>query len=994
MSAVNSLLSKAVTSLRPQAARYENEALDPAPSTLKASDPLVFPSPDFKLEEKEEAFLKSLIYRYKLLPNLSLLDLLFFDLRNELNNLNGCMCFEDFKTEINALDECYGNLAQDPTKAAALQSYLKNVILRVITSNHSLRQPAAGSTQHVIAVADTKLITDNLSERLRLFQKFAEVFTTQPQFIFHPLSILGGYDKLVADNNPGLQSIFHNNGLFLQAALRGLSRTNQKISALSESLMSTVKKIHMISDPLIDPDVIRGIHRELLLHTCRVNEEAPPCLSRIFYASFTQFKEIWSESLKHFKSQHTEEVELAFQKGKIVNTGAREPLDPKDKLSRFKVEHYIEPYFYLTDPESELLQELFNTVHLDSSMTLFDILGDAFHERLEIIRASTKHFDAKISELQGIISAYCLYLYVGLQRSSPDRIRELGAINDYTRNFCLLPGKFIRWIDTAITGTQDAVKAAKVDARKPSGSQVKTFEAHKTKVLEQITQTIIPLRNLYEKLLQCKGHYYLLLRAVCGYQGHEVLDHRHRDGRAAVKRYFDYVRKGFQTGNENKYLGFEFDFDVVMKKELPFSDRPREKEMVAFGKKIAAQIYSTHRSYECANSELTEAVHHGLDHKTWLVRHGLKGVSEKKPEEFREQLFLILSLTEFLRSFFSDLLRLVEHRVYPKGTLTTERCAYRLLNNMHRYMSKKEMHIHTRLLLHSIPLKFDMILGRINTLFSEKKEIFEFSLTDQNILAGSFRHDEWLELLIPIEPSLTALLEGSLRDLSALKKEIILDLQNQWSKHSLEELRQVDVQATKEALFQEGLQLMRPLWILTDMLAILQRRHYSEEAAIIPEQLADIMELDEVQEILDQLIADKTPAPPKEVAVEEPSPAPLPVKVPAAFTKVERPSATRSIKAVPKKQQPKVRAPIATVKASEVQAPEPLPELQELAHLTKSRQILERLEGMGFSEDRKTGSHHILRGPHGGTVVVPENDNLPRGTRKGIVQQAEDAMKN
>ena len=60
MSAVNSLLSKAVTSLRPQAARYENEALDPAPSTLKASDPLVFPSPDFKLEEKEEVFL--LIY--------------------------------------------------------------------------------------------------------------------------------------------------------------------------------------------------------------------------------------------------------------------------------------------------------------------------------------------------------------------------------------------------------------------------------------------------------------------------------------------------------------------------------------------------------------------------------------------------------------------------------------------------------------------------------------------------------------------------------------------------------------------------------------------------------------------------------------------------------------------------------------------------------------------------------------------------------------------
>jgi predicted RNA binding protein YcfA (HicA-like mRNA interferase family) len=988
MSAVKNLLSKAVTSLSPGAVDIQTSASPP--SALRHSRLLVYPSPDFKLDEKEDAFLKDLIYQYKLLPNLSLLDLLFFDLHFELTNLEGCMRPEDFKTEIQALEECYGNLAEDSMKAAALLSYLKNVVLRVIISNNKLRKSVPGSTQHVIAVADTKLITETLSERLRLFQKFAEVFTTQPLFILHPLSILGGYNKLVADNNFVLQSIFHNNSRFLQAALGALSRTNQKISALSENLMSTIKKIHVISDPLIDPEVIMGIHHELFLQTCRLDEETPHCLSRIFYTSFTEFKEVWSESLKHFRSQHTEEVEMAFQKGKPVTPGGREPLDPNDKLSRFKNEHYVEPYFYLTDPESELLQELFNTVHLDSNMTLFDILGLAFYKRLENLRRTTRLFDAKICECQGLISAYCVRFYVGLQRTSSDRIRVLGPVNAYTRSFCLMADKFIEWIDSALNGIQDVVKATKADGRKPSRSQLTTLEAHKTKVLEQISQTIIPLRNLYEKLLQCKGHYHLLLRSVFTYQGHEILDHRHKDGRADIESYFDWIRKAFHTGKEYQYFGRSFNFDAVMKKKLPFSERPREKEMVAFGAKMATGIYSTELTYQNSNLELEEAVHDGLDHKTWLARHGIKAVSERKQEEFVEQIFLNLSLTEFIGSFLSDLLRLVEHRVYLKGTLTTERCYYRLVNNMHKYMKKKETHIQTGLLSHSITLNFNKILERIEALFSENNAIFEFSVTDQNIL----------ELLRPLEPFLTALLEESLADLTALKEDLILDLKKQWSKYSFEQLQLVDVRATKEALFQEGLQVVRPLWILTDMLAVLQIRHYSEEAATIPHQLADIMELDEIQEILHKLLEDKTPAPAKEVAIEVVivEPIPLPVKVLAAVKKVETPavsSVTRLKKAgVPKKQQPKQRTPVEIIRApQDEEESEPLPELQEVAHLTKSRQILERLKEMGYTSVRQTGSHHILSGPEGGTVVVPENDNLPRGTRNGILKQAQDAKK-
>ena len=198
MSSVNNshLLSKAVTSLYPSAVDVQAPA--PASSALKSSRPLVFPSPDFKLDEKEDAFLKDLIFRHKLLPHLSLLDLLFFDLHHELDKLKGCMRPEDFETERQALEQCYANLTEDATKAADLQDFLKGVILRVIVSNNKLRQPVAGSAQQEKAIGDTKLITECLFQRVQLFQKFAGVFITQPEFILHPLSILGGNDRLVA----------------------------------------------------------------------------------------------------------------------------------------------------------------------------------------------------------------------------------------------------------------------------------------------------------------------------------------------------------------------------------------------------------------------------------------------------------------------------------------------------------------------------------------------------------------------------------------------------------------------------------------------------------------------------------------------------------------------------------------------------------------------------------------------------------------------------
>ncbi|HEY5236571.1 MAG TPA: hypothetical protein VIJ14_10360, partial [Rhabdochlamydiaceae bacterium] len=366
------------------------------------------------------------------------------------------------------------------------------------------------------------------------------------------------------------------------------------------------------------------------------------------------------------------------------------PLDPKDKLAEFKFEHYVEPYFHLTDAESALVDELFHTIYLDSRMTMFDILGFALYERLESLKEITSQFNEKITISQGMLSAYCLLFYVGLQRTATERIKTetFGAVNAYTERFVLLPDKFLKVIDRVFETLREEVKTARVPGRKPLVHQLEMLKAHKTKVLDQITKTIIPLRMLYAKLFRCKGYYHLFLRSVSSYQGYEALDLRNKAGRAVVKRYFDYVKSGFQTGVKERLLGTVYNFDDVMKKDMPFSELPTENEMLAFGTKIVRETRIAHHHYQVAKNEMEEALFHGMDYKTWLARRSQKSVSEKTPDEFREQLFNNLSLTQITQSFLSDILRLVEYRVYPRGTLTTESCAFRLIHNMHMHWQK------------------------------------------------------------------------------------------------------------------------------------------------------------------------------------------------------------------------------------------------------------------------------------------------------------------
>ncbi len=959
---VSNLLYKAVSaSHRPPPP--QPPGAEPLPPVKTTS--LVFLSPDFQLSPEEETLLLDMLFKSRLTPNLTLFDLLFFDLHKQLSNVAKLVLKEDFEKSIESLEICYATLVENnPRDLEPLHAFLKNIILNVIKSNCACNSLLSLEERKVKAAGDTKFITDTLFKRVQLFKKFAETPNCHPQLFNEPLSTLAGNERIVAKINPELTEIFDNNSLFLMVVCNSLQRTNPQLTLVIDATTALIQVVKSFGDLKED-----GFVNELTIakKCLPVYQPLSPHLFKIFQESFEYYDQIIEQSLTTFKSLQTKERALAFQRGAppSLRDSSKPLLDPDDILAEFKLDNMIEPSFQLTPEESNLIQHLFN-YPLDAELTMLDILGFALYDKMEDLKCISPHFNKMISDFQGFSSAHCIRLYVGLFRSNSGHVKMLGAINAFSEKHAEFPHTFSKWLDQEIGKFRLSVNQEKSPKKKD--------------ILAQFDKTVLPIRNLIAKLLTCKGHFPLLLNSATTYQHSDALKKEIKNGRQTLQRYWDYVKCGYQYGVKENLFGVICQFDTIMKRELPFSLPPKAREMDAFGTNIIIELYQTMQIRTALQSDLNLAACGRLDHKTWHERNRITAETEKPQLEFIEQLFCTYSLLGMYSAFLSDVLRLVEKRIFPRGTITTQACYFRLIHNIR---TPSIFQSSSPILPNSIPSRFAAIFTTMRNELKHHKPLFDYSNTAVEVQYGVFNHSKWLEFLIPREKFILEVFGQTLHSLKFLKKDLLHDLENTWSSLSLEELQKLDGGALQEALFQEGLMLMRPLLILSDMLAILQKRHYLEEAALIPRELADIMKLDEIKPLLKKLIKVKTPLPPP-VFVEEPH-CPSPVfeeetsKPPIRKPK-KAPAVQKKEKPVPIQQHP--LSPTA----------EPSPEILELADLTKSREVLRRLKELDFFEVRQTGSHHILEGPQGGTVVVPNNNNLPRGTRNSIMDQAAHAL--
>ena len=410
-----------------------------------------------------------------------------------------------------------------------------------------------------------------------------------------------------------------------------------------------------------------------------------------------------------------------------------------------------------------------------------------------------------------------------------------------------------------------------------------------------------------------------------------------------------------------------------------FSIPPTKIQMENFGKAIVSATLALSTAQRLMNTNFYAALEGQLSHAEWGRVNNVRLKSPKSQIEFIEQLQAQRATSSMMSMQLSDLLRLAEKRTFPAGTISTQSNRLRLVHNVLMIVSGR-----LSPLQEWVYQEAKEVLDLINTYFqsSSFQEVKQFILTDESVLNGSFQYDRWLQLLKPMEQDVSLHLDRTLEALSLLPEKMLKKIKEDLSGLSLEQLQAVNVETIKETCFNEGLLLLRPLLVLMDMLVLLQQRRFYNEEFIIPKELAYVMELDGIDELIQELIRAKTPVAPVEVSVNSTETQPSPVVLVEVAPLVEAPVVV---------QEEHVNIPRPVQPAPSL-SPQTMSDLQEIRYITRSRRIIERLNEMGFFTARQNGSHVIMHGPTGGQVVVPSHAEIPRGTRNSIIYQATAAL--
>lgn len=484
---------------------------------------------------------------------------------------------------------------------------------------------------------------------------------------------------------------------------------------------------------------------------------------------------------------------------------------------------------------------------------------------------------------------------------------------------------------------------------------------------------------------------------------------QYRQGSQLFQRYCAFQIKGQFYGVKRSWICHVVYFNSL----APFllkSFSPTLKSMQCFREAILKVISDLNKSEPVISLTIEDAIHNRLTHTQWVTANGLKTAGLKSHAEFLEQLCQISAALHFNSEIASDLLRLAEKRLFPRNVLTTESCFRRLSLNLSYYLdgcNQAEAQISWELVHREI----QNLMSPLFTYFASPPFI-EFLITFKTTVVhlADFKYRIWLKILMPLKADVEMHFEKILKALSLLPDTLRKKFRKEWSSLSLQELRQMNISKIKENHFNDCLMLVRPLLILADILGLLQKRYFQEKAAIIPPELADVMDLDGLEDILKELIQAKTPPLTEpEKKVDMPALAPIDKALPTSTTassstarheEESAPVCITKTKALPYKKENR-RGPSSVSEtassSSNSTSSTSTPLLTdsnafEITHLTKSRLILKKLEQLGFFEERQRGSHVIMQNTSGAQVVVPNNSDMPIGTRRSIAKQVHEAL--
>lgn len=952
--------------------------LEPPSTTLKLTSPLlerfetqgILTSP-FALSAEEEALVMEIVKHAKLPPVLTLYDVLCFDLDEQLASFDRFILREGLRWVRGGFQAHY--LSVEIQKDENLGDFITS--LRSLTQDCLTLIPVV-ITHAEVATTSEKLQMDGrnaaaihimktLNCRVRLLTKFLEHRNGRVILIDYPLSMYRGCEQLESDHKT--RDPFSKMAEFLQFSFDALTFVDAAVLEQTPHFLEVKAFISGFANlvPEKRADQALGIVSKLEFWL----KPSAPFLALKMLKVIESCLQHFNEKQEYSRTFMNRDRSLRLLRGDVpdINESFTFEEENPDELAYFKSTGLLPQTFRLSNAENRLFQELFAQYPLSGGLTFLDLLAFALHDRMgHLENTLPAEFREQFQKIRAEVGVFYYQLCFGYQRGSEAGRRVIGVVTSITKMNHLFPSTYIEKLDQRLGQLKNLMSAPRNPKNKAR------YHALQKKLNGEMERTLTPVRDLLGQLLQDHVPPTLILNSTANCRSGKIMDEPSVDGKECLEKYWNFHREIHRYGCKNRLLGIELPCIHRLDEFFNASSKPTRKKQEALRRAVIRTMEDLLQWRATCRKDFHRAVEGSLSYKDWYAAHRVD-TSLRNQRFLTEELHHRLALIEVTLALTSDLLELAEKRLFTAETLSTRSCYFRLIFNWLHYTQEPTK---------KASLKSDTSewMGRmIEPVLSQMTDNLQTPLFKQffdflnSTFRENFRYYDCLSHLFPLANDLALHHANALKSLKALPAMLRAELRERLNALSLDELRALNAETIKNEIFNGCLPLLRPLLMHADMLALLQERHFYDEAALIPPELADVMELDGVDKLLKELIDAKTPA--------APIPIPLPIEEPPPPITVQ-PSVPE------KKKEARAAAPKPSSSSSTSSDFDP----QELIDLTKSRKILSKLEKLGFFAARQTGSHVIMKAPAGGSVVVPNHPEISLGTRRSIAAQADQAL--
>lgn len=887
------------------------------------------------LTEPEETLFLEIMGHFSLYhSSLTLYEVLCLDFFDQLQIAQGFLSKEAGETLVKEFCSLWFEIAcQQDKKPEKLTTFLGKINHGFFYQKYQTTLPSTTpKDQRSIESrknADCTYLSQNLTPRKQLLIKLLSHPENSDILYKEPVSnFFNETLKIESNSKTKYQQFLTNTGYFIRFALE--SAGIDVPPDLGNHWENLAMFDHLI-DPKKDVQPIKDLAASLKLSSPYLHSLLMKTAQSLFqYLSLV-------EQIAQEKMKSPDTVSHLLGVGKVENTL---PRSLEEKLNRLKSLGEIPVDFSLSSEEKNLLRSIFSIYRLSLDLTLFDHLCFALHQRMgELAKIISSQKTNDLKEKQNMLGAFWFLFYLTTARKNHKDAR-IGAptIASY---------KHFPPFEVIISKIEELVNGLPLLAS-PVGLSTKKQLALKQKLQEEVKKTIAtdfnPILLFLKKMLQQKeGTKLLSYGAIRFHDGPEHIE-RSTITTSNCHTYSQFIIDGYVFGKKQGYFGCK-----VSHSDLPVLPTTYSRDnLQKFAKTIQRASTKTIETFNKTNEELQEA----LEKKLSYANINPNNPSAKSHAEFIETILQNIITAEILSVALYDILNLAEKYIFPKEMPATDSVFCRFLDLSAIYQSGMSISFDSPPALRSIIL--EEITPRSLALksyldSSSFQEVWNFIGNDPLVQNGEFSLGRWGIVLNPLETELQDLRNDSLKQLEGLHDSILQKLRSHLKSLSLKELQEITIEKIQETFFECSLHFLLPFILVSDCLAMLQTIQYYDEETLLPAALTNLIEPDGLEILLQEIIASKTPSAPL-----QPSPPPQKSQQKA-------------------KKQTKVAPKIG---------------IKDITGLTKARKILDKLAALGFFTARQNGSHFILKNNQGNTVVVPNNPQLPFGTRQSIAKQA------